>query len=73
MENKVLNWEGMSNSSIKKELEGIVHRQISIREKMVQLSEILDFNDFSNGEYELDIFNINVNRVKHYDSELINL
>lgn len=38
-----------------------------------QLSEILDFNDFSNGEYELDIFNINVNRVKHYDSELINL
>jgi glycosyltransferase involved in cell wall biosynthesis len=38
-----------------------------------QLSEILDFNDFSNGEYELDIFNIKVNRVKHYDSELINL
>ena len=38
-----------------------------------QLSEILDFNEFSNGEYELDIFNINVNRVKHYDSELINL
>ena len=38
-----------------------------------QMSEILDFNDFSNGEYELDIFNIKVNRVKHYDSELINL
>jgi len=38
-----------------------------------KLSEILDFNDFSNGEYELDIFNIKVNRVKHYDSELINL
>ena len=39
----------------------------------VQLSEILDFNDFSNGEYEFDIFNVKVNRVKHYDSELINL
>jgi glycosyltransferase involved in cell wall biosynthesis len=38
-----------------------------------QLSEILDFNDFSNGEYEFDIFNVKVNRVKHYDSELINL
>ena len=38
-----------------------------------QLSEILDFNDFSNGEYEFDIFNVKVNRVKHYDSKLINL
>ena len=38
-----------------------------------QLSEILDFNDFSNGEYEFDIFTVKVNRVKHYDSELINL
>ena len=39
----------------------------------VQLSEILDFNDFSNGEYEFDIFTVKVNRVKHYDSTLINL
>jgi glycosyltransferase involved in cell wall biosynthesis len=38
-----------------------------------QLSEILDFNDFGIGDYELDIFNIKVNRVKHYDSTLINL
>ena len=38
-----------------------------------QLSEILDFNDFGIGDYEFDIFNIKVNRVKHYDSTLINL
>ena len=38
-----------------------------------QLSEILDFNDFGIGDYEFDIFNIKVNRVKHYDSDLINL
>jgi len=38
-----------------------------------QLSEILDFNDFGIGDYEFDIFNIKVNRVKHYDSDLIKL
>ena len=38
-----------------------------------QLPEILDFNDFGIGDYEFDIFNIKVNRVKHYDSDLINL
>ena len=62
MENKVLNWEGMSNSSIKKELEGIVHRQISIREKMVQLSEILE-------ELEKEYFYGNKVLVKRYRGE----
>jgi hypothetical protein len=62
MENKVLNWEGMSNSSIKKELEGIVHRQISIREKMVQLSEILE-------ELEKEYFYGNKVLVKRYKGE----
>ena len=28
---------------------------------------------FGIGDYEFDIFNIKVNRVKHYDSDLINL
>lgn len=37
------------------------------------LSEIFDFNEFEIGEYEFDIFNIKVNRVKHYESDLINL
>ena len=62
MENKVLNWENMSNSSIKKELEGIIHRQISIREKMVQLSEILE-------ELENEYFYGNKVLVKRYKGE----
>ena len=62
MENKVLNWENMSNSSIKKELEGIIHRQISIREKMVQLSEILE-------ELEKEYFYGNKVLVKRYKGE----
>ena len=37
------------------------------------LSEIFDFNDFESGQYEFDIFNIKVNRVKHYETGLINL
>jgi len=62
MGNKVLNWENMSNSSIKKELEGIIHRQISIREKMVQLSEILE-------ELEKEYFYGNKVLVKRYRGE----
>ena len=37
------------------------------------LSEIFDFNQFDSGEYEFDIFKIKVNRVRHYEMELINL
>ena len=37
------------------------------------LSEIFDFNEFESGEYEFDIFKIKVNRVKHYERDLINL
>jgi len=37
------------------------------------LSEIFDFNEFESGQYEFDIFNIKVNRVKHYERDLINL
>ena len=36
-------------------------------------SEILDGSDLEIGEFELDIFNIKVNRVKHYEKTLINL
>ena len=52
----------MSNSSIKKELEGIIHRQISIREKMVQLSEILE-------ELEKEYFYGNKVLVKRYSGK----
>ena len=36
-------------------------------------AEIFDGNDLEVGEFELDIFNIKVNRVKHYEKSLINL
>jgi hypothetical protein len=37
------------------------------------LSEIFDFNEFEIGQYEFDIFNIKVNRVKHYEDRLVKL
>ena len=36
-------------------------------------SEIFDGNDLEVGEFELDIFNIKVNRVRHLEKYLINL
>ena len=36
-------------------------------------AEIFDSNEIEIGEFELDIFNIKVNKIKHYESELINL
>ena len=62
MENKVLNWEGISNSSIKKELEELLHRQISIREKIVKLSETLE-------ELEKEYYYGNKVLVKRYKGE----
>jgi hypothetical protein len=37
------------------------------------LSEIFDFNQFDSGEYEFDIFKVKVNKVKHYENNLIHL
>ena len=37
------------------------------------LSEIFDFNQFDIGQYEFDIFNIKVSRVKHYEDRLVKL
>lgn len=37
------------------------------------MSEIFDFNNFEIGEYEFDIFNVKVNRVKHYEHDLVKL
>jgi hypothetical protein len=38
----ILNWDNMSNSSIKLHLESLKHEQISIREKIIKLSEKLE-------------------------------
>ena len=40
---------------------------------ITQLSEILDSNDLEVGSFELDIFNIKVNRLKTYENSLIKL
>lgn len=49
-------------------------RMINHSYKFIQnLSEIFDFNNFSSGEYEFDIFKVKVNHVKHYELNLINL
>jgi len=37
------------------------------------LSQIFDSNNFDSGEYEFDIFKVKVNRVKHYEMNLIKL
>ena len=39
----------------------------------VNISEILDSNDLEVGSFELDIFNIKVNRLKTYENSLIKL
>ena len=57
-----INWEGISNSSIKKELEELLHRQISIREKIVKLSETLE-------ELEKEYYYGNKVLVKRYKGE----
>ena len=62
MINKVLNWDSKSNSSIKKELEELIHRQISIREKIVKLSETLE-------ELEKEYYYGNKVLVKRYKGE----
>ncbi len=40
---------------------------------ITQLSEILDSNELEYGSFELDIFNINVNKIKTYEHKLVNL
>ena len=38
---------------------------------IVDLSAILDDNNLEVGEYQFDIFNIKVNKIRHYENELI--
>jgi hypothetical protein len=42
MEDKKIVWENLSNSSIKKELEVLMHQQETIKNKMLSLSEKLE-------------------------------
>jgi len=42
MDKDVVNWDNMNNASIKMHLESLMHEQISIREKIIKLSEKLE-------------------------------
>jgi len=42
MSDNKINWDDLSNSSIKMNLESLMHEQISIREKIIKLSEKLE-------------------------------
>jgi cellulose synthase/poly-beta-1,6-N-acetylglucosamine synthase-like glycosyltransferase len=42
MENKKIDWENLSNSSIKMNLESLLHEQISLRDRILKLSEKLE-------------------------------
>jgi hypothetical protein len=42
MENKKIDWENLGNSSIKMNLESLLHEQISLRERILKLSEKLE-------------------------------
>lgn len=39
---KKIDWENLSNSSIKMNLESLLHEQISLRDKILKLSEKLE-------------------------------
>lgn len=42
MEDKIIKWDNMNNASIKMHLEELLHRQKSIIDKIVKLSEKLE-------------------------------
>ncbi len=61
MENR-LDWDNMSNSSIKMNLETILHEQISVRDRIMKLSEKLE-------ELEKEYYYGNKVLVKRYKGE----
>jgi hypothetical protein len=42
MENKAIDWNNMSNASIKMQLEELLYQQKSIKEKIIDLSQRLE-------------------------------
>jgi uncharacterized protein YjfI (DUF2170 family) len=42
MENSVINWENMGNSSIKMKLEELLHEQTALKDRIIKLSEKLE-------------------------------
>ena len=42
MENSVINWENIGNSSIKMKLEELLHEQTALKDRIIKLSEKLE-------------------------------
>jgi hypothetical protein len=62
MENNKIDWENLSNPSIKMNLESLLHEQISLRDRILKLSEKLE-------EIEKDYYYGNKVLVKRYKGE----
>jgi hypothetical protein len=62
MEKNNIDWENLSNSSIKMNLESLLHEQISLRDRILKLSEKLE-------EIEKDYYYGNKVLVKRYKGE----
>ena len=62
MEKNKVDWENLSNSSIKMNLESLLHEQISLRDIILKLSEKLE-------EIEKDYYYGNKVLVKRYKGE----
>ena len=62
MEKNKVDWENLSNYSIKMNLESLLHEQISLRDRILKLSEKLE-------EIEKDYYYGNKVLVKRYKGE----
>lgn len=62
MENKIIDWENMSNSSIKMKLEELLHEQTALKDRIIKLSEKLE-------SVEKDYYYGNKVLIKRYKGE----
>lgn len=62
MEKIIIDWENMSNSSIKMKLEELLHEQTALKDRIIKLSEKLE-------SVEKDYFYGNKILVKRYKGE----
>jgi hypothetical protein len=62
MENKIIDWGNMGNSSIKMKLEELLHEQTALKDRIIKLSEKLE-------SVEKDYYYGNKILVKRYKGE----
>jgi hypothetical protein len=62
MENNIIDWQNMSNASIKMKLEELLHEQTALKDRIIKLSEKLE-------SVEKDYYYGNKVLVKRYKGE----